>query len=85
VAETRKLASIPAADVVGYSKLAGSDEERTLALGLKRACGAGSRRAIVLFEGDDRAARNRTQVSCTARGLETDDRGRALSAGLSLM
>jgi class 3 adenylate cyclase len=29
--ETRKLAAILAADVVGYSKLAGSDEERTLA------------------------------------------------------
>ena len=29
--ENRKLAAILAADVVGYSKLAGSDEERTLA------------------------------------------------------
>ena len=29
--ETRKLAAILAADVVGYSKLAGSDEDRTLA------------------------------------------------------
>jgi len=29
--ETRKLAAILAADVAGYSKLAGSDEERTLA------------------------------------------------------
>ena len=28
MAETRKLAAILAADVVGYSKLAGSDEER---------------------------------------------------------
>ena len=31
MAETRKLAAILAADVVGYSKLAGSDEDRTLA------------------------------------------------------
>jgi adenylate cyclase len=31
MAETRKLAAILVADVVGYSKLAGSDEERTLA------------------------------------------------------
>src|SRR6478672_8761698 len=31
MAETRKLAAILAADMVGYSKLAGSDEERTLA------------------------------------------------------
>ena len=31
MAETRKLAAILAADVVGYSKLAGSDEERQLA------------------------------------------------------
>ncbi len=31
MAETRKLAAIPAADVAGYSKLAASDEERTLA------------------------------------------------------
>ena len=31
VAETRKLAAILAADVVGYSRLAGSDEDRTLA------------------------------------------------------
>lgn len=28
---TRKLAAILAADVAGYSKLAGADEERTLA------------------------------------------------------
>ena len=31
MAETRKLAAILAADVVGYSKLAVGDEERTLA------------------------------------------------------
>src|SRR5512135_3891772 len=31
MAENRKLAAILAADVVGYSKLAGADEERTLA------------------------------------------------------
>src|SRR5262249_15575209 len=31
MAETRKLAAILAADVVGYSKLAGANEERTLA------------------------------------------------------
>ena len=31
MAETRKLAAILAADVVGYSRLAGFDEERTLA------------------------------------------------------
>ena len=31
MAETRKLAAILAADVVGYSRLAGADEERTLA------------------------------------------------------
>jgi hypothetical protein len=31
LAETRKLAAILAADVAGYSKLAGADEERTLA------------------------------------------------------
>ena len=31
MSEQRKLAAILAADVVGYSKLAGSDEERTLA------------------------------------------------------
>jgi adenylate cyclase len=31
MAETRKLAAILAADVVGYSKLAGADEDRTLA------------------------------------------------------
>jgi adenylate cyclase len=31
MAETRKLAAILAADVAGYSKLAGTDEERTLA------------------------------------------------------
>jgi adenylate cyclase len=30
VAETRKLVAILATDVAGYSKLAGSDEERTL-------------------------------------------------------
>jgi class 3 adenylate cyclase len=29
--DTRKLAAIVAADVVGYSRLAGTDEERTLA------------------------------------------------------
>ena len=31
MAETRKLAAILAADVAGYSKLTGTDEERTLA------------------------------------------------------
>src|SRR5271169_3132391 len=31
MSETRKIAAILAADVVGYSRLAGSDEERTLA------------------------------------------------------
>ena len=31
MAETGKLASILVADIVGYSRLAGSDEERTLA------------------------------------------------------
>ena len=31
MAETRKLAAILAADVAGYSKLVGADEERTLA------------------------------------------------------
>jgi hypothetical protein len=30
MAETRKLAAILPADVAGYSKLAGADEERTL-------------------------------------------------------
>jgi hypothetical protein len=30
MAETRKLAAVLAADVVGYSRLTGSDEERTL-------------------------------------------------------
>jgi hypothetical protein len=30
MAETRKLAAILAADVAGYSRLAGADEERTL-------------------------------------------------------
>jgi|SRR5579871_2788473 len=29
--ETQKLAAIPVADVVGYSRLAGADEERTCA------------------------------------------------------
>jgi hypothetical protein len=38
MAETRKLAAILAADVAGYSRLAGADEERTLARlrGLRR-------------------------------------------------
>ena len=31
MAETRKIAAILVADVVGYSRLAGADEERTLA------------------------------------------------------
>ena len=35
MAETRKLTAILAADVVGYSKLAGSDEDRTLARSLR--------------------------------------------------
>jgi len=30
--ETRKLAAVLVADVVGYSRLAGADEKRTLAL-----------------------------------------------------
>jgi adenylate cyclase len=31
MSETRKLATIPVADVVGYSRLAGADEDKTLA------------------------------------------------------
>ena len=31
MAETRKIAAILVADIVGYSRLAGTDEERTLA------------------------------------------------------
>ena len=31
MSETRKLAAILVADVVGYSRLAGTDEDRTLA------------------------------------------------------
>jgi class 3 adenylate cyclase len=31
MSETRKLAAIVVADVVGYSRLAGADEDRTLA------------------------------------------------------
>jgi hypothetical protein len=31
MSETRKIAAILAADVVGYSRLAGADEDRTLA------------------------------------------------------
>lgn len=31
MSETRKLAAILAADVVGFSRLTGADEERTLA------------------------------------------------------
>jgi adenylate cyclase len=31
MSETRKLVAILVADVVGYSRLAGTDEERTLA------------------------------------------------------
>ena len=38
MAETRKLAAILPADVAGYSKLAGADEERTL-LGLRALLG----------------------------------------------
>ena len=32
MSETRKLVAILVADVVGYSRLAGADEDRTLAL-----------------------------------------------------
>ena len=39
VAETRTLAAILAADVVGFSRLAGADEDRTLAR--LRALGSG--------------------------------------------
>jgi adenylate cyclase len=31
MSETRKLVAIPVADVIGYSRFAGADEERTLA------------------------------------------------------
>jgi hypothetical protein len=31
LSETRKIAAIPVSDVVGYSRLAGADEERILA------------------------------------------------------
>jgi adenylate cyclase len=44
LSETRKLAAILVADVVGYSRLAGADEERTLARlrGLRSITGASS-------------------------------------------
>ena len=34
--ETRKLAAILAADVVGFSRLTGADKERTLIIGDRR-------------------------------------------------
>ena len=40
MSETRKIAAILVADVVGYSRLAGADEDRTLAR--LRACAATS-------------------------------------------
>jgi hypothetical protein len=36
MSQTRKLAAILAADVVGFSRLAGADEDRTLACGLRQ-------------------------------------------------
>jgi class 3 adenylate cyclase len=41
MSETRKLAAILVADVVGYSRLAGADEERTLARALSRLASKG--------------------------------------------
>jgi hypothetical protein len=52
VKETRKLAAILVADVVGYSRLAGADEDRTLAR-----MGLGPRRGT----GDPRPAPQRRQ------------------------
>ena len=50
MSETRKLAAILVADVVGYSRLAGADEERTLARlrGLRRALSRRDGLAVLL-------------------------------------
>ena len=64
MAETRKLAAILAADVVGYSKLAGADEERTLAR--SRARHRRARRHLSLggrLSAGEVAARSRRQRS----------------------
>jgi adenylate cyclase len=46
MSETRKLVAILVADVVGHSRLAGTDEKRTLARrGLNRSRGRGGERA----------------------------------------
>ena len=45
MSETRKLAAILVADVVGYSRLAGADEERTLAPQRRSGNDGGVRRA----------------------------------------
>ena len=53
--EKRKLAAILAADVVGFSRLAGADEDRTLARlrALRTPPSPYRRREIVQGEGDD--------------------------------
>jgi hypothetical protein len=83
MAETRKLAAILPADVAGYSKLAGADEERTL-LGLRALLGTSNlstrsacntRSAIAFFGGGAPGDQQKAATSAQRHG-----RGRQTAA-----
>jgi adenylate cyclase len=80
MAETRKLAAILAADVAGYGKLVGSDEERTLARlralrsDLFDPTIALHHGRVVKRTGDGILIEFRSVVDVRHRGAERDDR-----------
>ena len=87
--ETRKLAAILVADVVGYSRLAGADEERTLAR-LRALLGdliepaiAVHRGRIVKRTGDGFIAEFRSVVDAARSAIETQTGMLDRNAGLA--
>ena len=87
--ETRKLAAILVADVVGYSRLASADEERTLAR-LRALLGdliepaiAVHRGRIVKRTGDGFIAEFRSVVDAARSAIETQTGMHDRNAGLA--
>ena len=64
MSETRKLAAILAADVVGYSRLSGADEERTLALLRRSGAISSTQRSRRIATRYDELARNFFSARC---------------------
>ena len=86
--ESRKLAVILAADVVGFSRLTGADEDRTLARlralrsDLIDPTIAVHKRRVVKWTGDGAIVEFRSVVEAVRRGIEIQDSMIERNAGL---